>query len=61
MKIYLAGAKDWRLEEGCIARCDEDFTYKRLFSFFYRKDMDMYVDKFSNMEFELGDNDADKD
>lgn len=34
MRIYLAGAKDDRLDLGCLDLIEEEETYLRLFSFF---------------------------
>lgn len=49
MVLYLAGAKDMRLEYGCLALCSEgDNPYRRLFSFFYRKDLDSFLGEFKN-------------
>jgi hypothetical protein len=49
MKIYLAGAKDKRLEDGCLSLCDEETSYKRLFSFYYRKDVDFFVKEYQGI------------
>ena len=48
MKIFLAGAKDDRLEKDCIAACREDYTYKRLFSFSYKGDVEKLILHYGN-------------
>ena len=48
MKIFLAGAKDIVLENGCLERCPSDQVYRRLFSFAYEKDMEFMLKHFSS-------------